>query len=116
MQYKGGRKTRKQTLFPAQKAVYHSTQYKSTIVNGRQVATEKTVDIKDGKGKMTVKKMADGKVLASTTKPISRKNIRKISNHILVPELFRPCINCNTRKMRKMGKMGKMGKLAAKKN
>ncbi len=106
----GGRhKTRKQGRVPtpAQRTVYHSTQYNSTIVNGQQVATEKTVDIKNGKGTMTVKKMADGKVLVSTTKRISRPNIRKINNNIRVPNLFSDCIKCNTRKM---------AKLAAKKN
>ena len=109
----GGRhKTRKQGRAPArtQHTVYHSTQYNSTIVNGQQVATEKTVDIRNGKGAMTVKKMADGRVLVSSTKPISRKNVRKISNNILVPKLFSDCIKCNTRKMEKMAK------LAAKKN
>jgi hypothetical protein len=98
------------------KTTYHSTQYNSTIVDGRQVATEKTVDIKNGKGTMTVKKMADGKVLVSTTKRISRPNIRKINNNIRVPNLFSDCIKCNTRKMAKMAKMGKMRKLGAKKN
>lgn len=97
----------------AQHTVYHSTQYNSTIVNGKQVATEKTVDIRNGKGAMTVKKMADGRVLVSTTKRISPANIRKIRNNIRVPNLFGECIKCNTRKM---GKMGKMGMLAAKKN
>lgn len=104
------RKTRRR---PSNHTIYHSTQYNSTIVNGQQVATEKTVDIKNGKGTMTVKKIADGRTLVSTTKPISRKNVRKISNHILVPQLFRPCIRCNTRKM---GKMAKMGKLRGGKN
>jgi hypothetical protein len=82
-------------------------------VNGRQVATEKTVDIRNGKGAMTVKKIADGRVLASTTRRIAPAKAVKILKNVFVPDLFRSCIKCNTRKM---AKMGKMGKLAAKKN
>ncbi len=102
--------TRKQkrTPVPVASTVYHSTQYNSTIVNGRQVATEKTVDIKNGKGTMTVKKMANGRVLASTTRKLSPSQTRKIERNKFVPKLFHPCIRCNTRKMGKMGKMGKL--------
>jgi hypothetical protein len=62
---------------------------------------------------MTVKKMADGRVLAATTRRIAPAKAAKILKNVFVPDLFRPCIRCNTRKM---GKMGKMGKLAAKNN
>ena len=78
---------------------YHSTQYNSSIVNGRQVATEKTVNIHNGKAFMNVKKIANGRVLASTRRRLSPSQKKKILNSVFVPHLFKPCIACNTRKL-----------------
>ena len=78
---------------------YHSTQYNSSIVDGRQVATEKTVNIRNGKGFINVKKIADGKVLASTRRRLSPSQKKKILRNVFIPDLFKPCIACNTRKL-----------------
>lgn len=78
---------------------YHSTQYNSSIVNGQQVATEKTVSISNGKGFMNVKKIARGRVLASTRRRLSPSQQKKILNNVFIPDLFKPCIDCNTRKL-----------------
>jgi len=90
---------------------YHSTQYNSSIVNGRQVATEKTVNISNGKGFINVKKIADGRVLASTRHRLSPSQKKKILNNVFIPDLFRPCIACNTRKMRAKNNISKIRKI-----
>lgn len=86
---------------PSNHTTYHSTQYNSSIVNGQQVATEKTVSIRNGKGFMNVKKIADGKVLASTRRRIPPSQQKKILANVFIPTLFKPCIACNTRKLAK---------------
>ena len=78
---------------------YHSTQYNSSIVNGMQVATEKTVNISNGKAFMNVKKIANGRVLASTRRRLSPSQKKKILNSVFIPDLFKSCIACNTRKL-----------------
>lgn len=84
---------------PAAATTYHSTQYNSSIVNGQQVATEKIVSIRNGKGFINVKKIADGRVLASTRRRLSPSQKKKILANVFIPTLFRPCIACNTRKL-----------------
>ena len=94
-------KTRRAPRKQRKYTTYHSTQYNSSIVNGREVATEKTVTIRNGKAFMNVKKIVDGRVLVSTRRRLSPSQQKKILSNVFVPDLFRPCIACNTRKLAK---------------
>jgi hypothetical protein len=79
---------------------YHSSQYQSTVVDGVETATQKNVEIRNGKGSITVKNIRNGHVRASTRRRLSSSQKKKILNNVFVPGLFRECVACNTRKLR----------------
>ena len=60
--------------------------------NGKSSEVTELVEVKNGKGTMTVTKVHDGKQVKKTH-PLTRKQIKNIQKRKFMPGLFRPCLD-----------------------
>lgn len=72
---------------------YHSEQVHTSMVNGEVQEKRNIVDIQNGKGTKTVIVSTNGQP-RSSTKKLSKSQIKKIKNEQFVPKLFKPCYDC----------------------
>ena len=71
---------------------YHSNQTHFTKKNGAISQETQTVEVKNGKGTITVTKIHNGKK-ASKKHPLTHKQIKNIEERKFMPGLFRPCLD-----------------------
>ncbi len=72
--------------------VYSSTQSHFTQQNGKKSQEIQQVNVKNGKGTMTVIKKHKGKTVKKTH-PLTKKQIKNIQERKFMPGLFRPCLD-----------------------
>jgi hypothetical protein len=71
---------------------YSSQQTHFTQVNGKTTEQSELVQVKNGKGTITVTKVHDGKK-AMKTHPLTQQQIKNIQLKRFMPGLFRPCLD-----------------------
>jgi hypothetical protein len=69
---------------------YHSNQINTHILNGQEVSIENSVNIVNGKGVKKVIRTENGKV-TKVVKALKPREIKKISNNVFIPRLFKDC-------------------------
>lgn len=71
---------------------YSSEQTHFTLQNGKPSEVKEHVEVKGGKGTITMMKMHDGKRVKKT-RPLTRKQVKNIQKRKFMPGLFRPCLD-----------------------
>ncbi len=71
---------------------YQSTQSHFTQQNGKTTQVTEQVEVKNGKGTITVVKNHNGKKVTKKH-PLTRKQIKNIKKRKFMPGLFRPCLD-----------------------
>lgn len=71
---------------------YSSQQTHFTMQNGKTSEVTEHVEVKNGKGTITVTKVHDGKRVKKTH-PLTRKQMKNIEQRKFMPGLFRPCLD-----------------------
>lgn len=72
---------------------YSSEQTHFTMQKGKTSEVTEHVEVKGGKGTITVTKIYDGKKRVKKTHPLTRKQIKNIQERKFMPGLFRPCLD-----------------------